>query len=81
MLMRNRATIAQADHEQSSALMSADEPHDDPLAGPPQAQPPTEPRVVHSEELFAGQSVLIIEHDGQHYRLQITPRNRLLLQK
>lgn len=42
---------------------------------------PVAPRLLHSEELFRGQRVLIIEHAGERYVLQITPRNRLLLQK
>lgn len=38
-------------------------------------------RVLKSEELFAGASVVIIEHAGSYYRLQITARGRLILQK
>ena len=37
--------------------------------------------VVSSEEIFQGQRKVLIEHAGEFYRLQITARNRLLLQK
>jgi hemin uptake protein HemP len=40
-----------------------------------------ETHVVRSEELFAGQRVLLIEHAGQRYRLLITRNERLILQK
>ncbi len=40
-----------------------------------------EARVLRSEELFAGQRVLLIEHAGQRYRLLITRNERLILQK
>ncbi len=40
-----------------------------------------ERRVLRSEELFAGQRVVVIEHGGEHYRLTITRNNRLILQK
>jgi hemin uptake protein HemP len=39
------------------------------------------PRVVRSEELFAGQRVVVIEHAGEQYRLITTRNNRLILQK
>jgi hemin uptake protein HemP len=41
---------------------------------------PDLPRVVNSQELFAGQRVLV-EHAGQHYRLLITRNDRLILLK
>lgn len=50
----------------------------------PNQQPPPDPadvKVVHSEELFAGHRLVIIEHAGALYRLQITARGRLILQK
>jgi len=55
-------------------------------ASNPQIAPPTqssieETRVLRSEELFAGQRVLVIEHAGQRYRLLITRNERLILQK
>jgi hemin uptake protein HemP len=38
-------------------------------------------RTIRSEELFAGQRVVLIEHAGEAYRLMITRNDRLLLQK
>ena len=39
------------------------------------------PRVVRAEELFHGHQEIWIEHDGNRYRLRITRRNKLILQK
>jgi hemin uptake protein HemP len=39
------------------------------------------PRVLRSEELFAGRRVIVIEHAGEQYRLLTTRNNRLILQK
>jgi hemin uptake protein HemP len=47
----------------------------------PQETRPNGPRTIHSDELFAGQRVLMIEHAGQCYRLLITRNERLILQK
>ncbi|HEX3654457.1 MAG TPA: hemin uptake protein HemP [Pirellulales bacterium] len=49
----------------------------------PDQQPPipADVKVLHSEELFAGGRIVIIEHAGALYRLQITARGRLILQK
>ncbi|HWG47200.1 MAG TPA: hemin uptake protein HemP [Gemmataceae bacterium] len=44
------------------------------------AKSPT-PRVVRAEELFHGEQEICIEHDGNRYRLRITRRNKLILQK
>jgi len=40
-----------------------------------------EARLLRSDELFAGQRVVLIEHAGQQYRLLITRNDRLILQK
>lgn len=45
-----------------------------------QAQRPS-PRTVRAEELFAGAHEIWIEHSGERYRLRITRRNKLILQK
>jgi hemin uptake protein HemP len=37
--------------------------------------------VLRAEELFQGQREICIEHDGKQYRLRITRRNKLILQK
>lgn len=39
------------------------------------------PPVFHAEELFQGHREVCIEHDGKRYRLRITRRNKLILQK
>ena len=36
---------------------------------------------ISSTQLFAGQKEVCIEHDGVRYRLRITRRNKLILQK
>ena len=40
-----------------------------------------EPRILHSEELFAGQRTVVIQHGDEQYRLLITRNDRLILQK
>jgi hemin uptake protein HemP len=39
------------------------------------------PLVLRAHDLFQGQREIWIEHDGQRYRLRITRRNKLILQK
>jgi hemin uptake protein HemP len=38
-------------------------------------------KVLSSRQLFDGDREILIEHGGEHYRLRITRRNRLILQK
>lgn len=38
-------------------------------------------RVVRSEEIFAGERVVLIQHGGELYRLLVTRNDRLILQK
>ena len=38
-------------------------------------------RVIRSEELFAGERIVLIQHAGEKYRLLITRNDRLILQK
>jgi hemin uptake protein HemP len=38
-------------------------------------------RVIRSEELFAGERIVLIQHAGERYRLLITRNDRLILQK
>jgi hemin uptake protein HemP len=49
----------------------------------PPLPPPTESArpVVNAEQLFQGQREIVIEHGGIRYRLRITRRNKLILQK
>ncbi len=37
--------------------------------------------VIASEELLAGRRVVIIEHSGEEYRLQMTRKGKLILTK
>ena len=39
------------------------------------------PRVIPAEELFHEDDEIHIEHNGETYRLRITRRNKLILQK
>lgn len=40
-----------------------------------------EPKRVTAQDLFQGEREICIEHDGEVYRLRITRRNKLILQK
>jgi hemin uptake protein HemP len=62
--------------------MAAEDIQRGPEAG--HSQPPAQPqetRIVRSEELFAGERMIMIEHAGTQYRLMITRNDRLILQK
>lgn len=37
--------------------------------------------LLRSQTLFQGKREIVIEHEGQYYRLRITRRNKLILQK
>jgi hemin uptake protein HemP len=39
------------------------------------------PRIVDARQLFLGGREVWIDHDGVRYRLRITRRNKLILQK
>lgn len=47
----------------------------------PQREGANPPAVLRAEELFQGHREICIEHDGKRYRLRITRRNKLILQK
>jgi hemin uptake protein HemP len=47
-------------------------------AAPRQAE---EPRVLDARQLFGDRHEVWIEHEGVRYRLRITRRNKLILQK
>jgi hemin uptake protein HemP len=52
------------------------------LAQPqPPSSPPVPPRVLDAQHLFGSQREVVIEHQGVRYRLRITRRNKLILQK
>jgi hemin uptake protein HemP len=48
------------------------------ILAPPAAKPSA---VLPSQQIFQGQREIWIEHDGVRYRLRITRRNKLILQK
>lgn len=53
-------------------------------AGPPapaRRSSATRPRQIDSHSLLQGQSVLLIEHQGELYRLQTTRQGKLILTK
>lgn len=39
------------------------------------------PRVIDCDQLFQGRREIWIDHEGVRYRLRITRRNKLILQK
>jgi hemin uptake protein HemP len=41
----------------------------------------TPPRTIDAEQLFQGSREIWIEHQGVRYRLRLTRRNKLILQK
>lgn len=47
----------------------------------PAMEPVTAPLIVQAYEVFQGRREIIIEHEGVRYRLRITRRNKLILQK
>lgn len=38
-------------------------------------------RMLHSRELFADLKEVVIEHEGEHYRLRATRKGKLILTK
>jgi hemin uptake protein HemP len=48
---------------------------------PPDESERLVPRIVSAEQLFPGDREVWIEHAGVRYRLRITRRNKLILQK
>ncbi len=45
------------------------------------ARPSPQRRIFTSGELFRGARIIIIEHAGEEYRLQITSNDKLILTK
>ena len=58
----------------------ADAP-DRPNEEPREMESPEPPRILHAQDLFRGDREVWIELDGTRYRLRITRRNKLILQK
>ena len=48
---------------------------------PPGLPGPAAGRTIDADELFRGEREICIEHEGIRYRLRITRRNKLILQK
>ena len=48
---------------------------------PPSEAASAPPRTIDTQELFLGTREIWIEHAGVRYRLRITRRNKLILQK
>ncbi|WP_367575945.1 hemin uptake protein HemP [Pelagibius sp. Alg239-R121] len=38
-------------------------------------------KMLHSRDLFADSNEVVIEHDGEHYRLRATKKGKLILTK
>jgi hemin uptake protein HemP len=56
--------------------------HDDDDRDPPPGEDrPEDLTVIEAHELFAGKREIWIDHAGVRYRLRITRRNKLILQK
>jgi len=61
-------------------MMDADYEAEETCEEPAGAMPPAA-RIVATDELFGGEREIWIEHQGVRYRLRITRRNKLILQK
>lgn len=53
----------------------------DPIHKPEDRAEPTVEVLIRSAELFGKRREIVIEHDGERYRLRITRRGKLILQK
>jgi hemin uptake protein HemP len=51
------------------------------ISRPADDKPDSSPKIVSTHDLFHGDREICIEHDGEVYRLRITRRNKLILQK
>ncbi len=58
-----------------------DHPIDERPDAPSERQPAVPPARVDSRQLFEGQRELIIQHQGEEYRLRITRHDKLILTK
>lgn len=59
------------------------EPKEPAAANPPPAvsAPAEAQAIIDARALFQGRREIVIEHEGARYRLRITRRNKLILQK
>ena len=58
----------------------AEESPQNPLIEHPQPPVPDE-LIVRSEDLFSARTEIVIVHNGERYRLRLTRRGKLILQK
>ena len=59
--------------------MNDEKPEADPKSSTNENEDP--PKVISTEALFAGTREICLEHEGEIYRLRITRRGKLILQK
>ena len=59
-------------------MTESNHPEDKPT---PEQESDREPKVINAENLFAGEKEVWIDHAGERYRLRITRRGKLILQK
>ena len=52
-----------------------------PQTVPEKAAPPASPPLLHSRQLFGNGREVLIEHQGELYRLQLTRNGKLILIK
>lgn len=57
------------------------EDHDSTPTPQPETDKPGDPPLISAEQLFQGKREVWIEFEGERYRLRITRRNKLILQK
>ena len=76
--------IEQIDHQLAQQLPSRRRMHPEPPEEPASQTPdppPRRPRFLTTEELFAGEREVWIQHGEQRYRLRITAAGKLILTK
>ncbi len=75
----NIGTAAGGLSDKRQAMTAENESRDERKTPAPGKGVPT--RVVRSDELLAGRRQLLIDHEGQVYRLLLTKNGKLILQK
>lgn len=65
-------------HPPADAPPPSQPPPPEPTPGDPRRPPP---KVLRTEDLFGDGREVVIEHAGAYYRLRITRRGKLILQK
>lgn len=61
--------------------MMTNDASDDPLPHATEHYTADQSKTIPAEQLFDGRREILIEHEGETYRLRITRRNKLILQK